>query len=66
MYSGISDELVKIFINLCPCSVDKKTKAMKRAAPVKPIISFVFMQRMQIDLIDFSTHPSGSGVVKFK
>jgi hypothetical protein len=53
--------MTETFFNFCESS-QQKQKGSKKGIVVKPIISFDFNYRCQVDLIDFQFHPDG----KFK
>lgn len=51
--------MVQFFITTCSCMATLRSK-VQRGAYFKPISSYAFLQRMQIDLVDLSTHPSNN------
>ena len=56
-YSNISRNLVEEFVKLCPTCSENKNQVTH--APLQPIISSGFWQRMQIDLVDMTSVPDG-------
>ena len=56
-YSRIPHGLVQIFLKTCLTCVPRAK--VKKAPCGKPIISCRFLQRLQMDLIDFTSHPDG-------
>ncbi|XP_066926150.1 KRAB-A domain-containing protein 2-like [Clytia hemisphaerica] len=58
MYCNISRDVVSAWINLCPiCNL---AAVQFNKAPLLPMIPKGFLERLQIDLIDMQTKPSGS------
>ena len=56
-YWNISEELVKIFVSLCPTCLHKHPKAPKFQGAQKPIVSWAYRDRSQVDLIDYRMDP---------
>ena len=56
-YSNIPRTFVEEFVKLCPTCNENRNQITR--APLTPIISCGFLQRLQIDLIDMRSDPDG-------
>lgn len=58
-YSNITLKFVKAYIEFCLGCQEKNTKSGSKKVVVKPIVSSGFMNRGQLDLMDFQSMPDG-------
>ncbi|CAF1000814.1 unnamed protein product [Brachionus calyciflorus] len=59
IFSNISHRQISLFISFCCFCSEKNTKYGSKRVVVKPLISTEFMNRGQLDLMDFQTMPDG-------
>ena len=57
MYANLSENTLKLFVDTCPTCQQIPEKKPKHVGATKPIISNHFRDRMQVDLIDYSSDP---------
>ena len=62
LYSHISRKIVEEFVRICPTCNTNKSQITR--APLQPIISSGFWQRMQIDLVDMKSVPDDDAFTK--
>jgi hypothetical protein len=56
-YCNVTRQLCQVFCELCVCMTQRKMSV--RPQDIKPLISFTFNQRGQVDLMDFQSMKSG-------
>ena len=57
IYANISEKVLKLFVDTCPICQQLAERKPKHVGAKKPILSNHFCDRIQVDLIDYSSDP---------
>lgn len=58
-YVNVSNKFIRVYVELCVGCLKKNTKTGSKKVVVKPIVSNGFMNRGQVDLMDYQSMPDG-------